>query len=241
MYYQVQGTQRKAEAVHNAEMAVEERFAQGLGFHKIVWLFTIGSVLGYVIETVFCLVFKGYLESRKGMIYGPFNQIYGFGAVLLAVLLLKVKEKGGLALFVCGALIGGVFEFVCSYVQEAVFGTVSWDYKWMSVLSIGGRTNLLYMAFFGGLAVVFIEVIYPAISSMIEMIRAKEGRVLSWLMVVFMAGNLALSATAVVRWTERVEGIPAQSQIDEFIDDNYPNETLQQIYPSMMFMEQNAA
>ncbi|MDR2932327.1 MAG: putative ABC transporter permease [Oscillospiraceae bacterium] len=216
-------------------------FARGLCFYKTVWLFALGSVIGFLLETVFCFIFKGYLESRQGMIYGPFNQIYGFGAVILAVLLLQVKKRGNVAVFAVGAAAGGLFEIICSYVQQQAFGTVSWAYKWMPFSIGGGRTNLLYMVFWGFLAIVYIRVVYPVISAVIERIRKRPGVILSWVIVVFMSVNLCLSAFAVARWTERQSGAPAKSEIDTLIDTYYPDERLQQIYPSMIRVNQEAA
>lgn len=213
----------------------EKKFAEGLSFYKMVWVFALSSALGVVIEMIFCFIFKGYLECRQGMLYGPFNQVYGFAAVILSLLLYKLAKKNLFAVFVVGALAGGAFEVVCSYVQERTLGTVSWDYRWMSFISLaGGRTNLLYMVFFGVLGVVYIRFLYPAISRMVESISLRPGTILSWVIVVFMSVNLCLSAVVVSRWTERQTGAPAASRMDEFIDDNYPDEMLQVIYPSMV-------
>ena len=49
-----------------------------------------------------------------------------------------------------------------------------------------------------------------------------------------MTVNLCLSAIVVSRWTERQLGAPPVSGIDRFVDTHYPDETLIQIYPSMV-------
>lgn len=67
-------------------------FASGLNFYKLVWVFAISCIIGFVLETLFCLVTKGYIESRQGMLYGPFNQVYGFGAVLMVLLLHRLTK-----------------------------------------------------------------------------------------------------------------------------------------------------
>ena len=53
-------------------------FAEGLNFYKLFWVFFIGSFLGVVIEVLFCLATQHRLESRTGLVYGPFNLVYGF-------------------------------------------------------------------------------------------------------------------------------------------------------------------
>lgn len=52
-------------------------FAHGLNFYKLFWIFFVGCFLGVVIETLYCLVTRHRFESRQGLIYGPFNLVYG--------------------------------------------------------------------------------------------------------------------------------------------------------------------
>ena len=161
MYSQAVAVQGEAQIQATAtDSTVDSTFAQGLCFYKLVWVFALCSVIGVIVETVFCFIFKGYFESRQGMLYGPFNQIYGFGAVLLALVLHRVQSKGPLMVFGVSALLGGVFEAVCSLLQQQYLGTVPWDYKWMPFAIGSGRTNLLYMIFFGILGVSFVRYVY---------------------------------------------------------------------------------
>ena len=63
----------------------KKKFAEGLCFDKLVWIFVIGCIIGFIVETLWCYVRWGKIESRKGLIYGPFTPIYGFGGVLLTL------------------------------------------------------------------------------------------------------------------------------------------------------------
>lgn len=215
-------------------------FAQGVGFYKLVWVFAVACVLGYLIETLFALVMRGVIESRQGMVYGPFNQVYGFGAVLMVVLLHPLAKKSDRWLFLGGALLGGAYEFLCSWVQEMVYGTVSWDYS-QDATSIGGRTNLVLMLWWGVLGVVFIKGIYPHLSNFIERIPRRPGVVLSWVVAVLLVVNMALSAAAVGRWVLRQEGEPPRSAVGAFLDEQFPNDMMERIYPSMRVVEKPAA
>lgn len=67
----------------------EEKFAEGLCFKKLFFIFLIGSVIGTVYEDVLIFV-RTWMETgtgvwmlHRGVIYGPFNVIYGFGAVVM--------------------------------------------------------------------------------------------------------------------------------------------------------------
>ncbi len=66
---------------------------------QILAYFIIYSVIGFIIETIFGLLTKGVLESRKSFLYGPFCGIYGIGAVVMIVGLQHFK-KNNYTLFV---------------------------------------------------------------------------------------------------------------------------------------------
>ena len=48
-------------------------FAQGCGFYKVFLLFSIGSLLGDIIETIFCRLKMGVWMSRSSLVWGPFS------------------------------------------------------------------------------------------------------------------------------------------------------------------------
>ena len=108
---------------------METIFAEGLNFYKLFWIFVIGCFLGVVIETLWCMLRYRKIESRKGLVWGPFNLVYGFGAVVMTLGLWSVMDRRPALLFLMGSILGGVYEYVCSVIQEKVVGTVSWDYR----------------------------------------------------------------------------------------------------------------
>ncbi len=210
-------------------------FAGGMNFYKLFWVFVIASVVGYVLETLFCLATKGHIESRQGLIYGPFSQVYGLGAVLMMVALQPVAKKSDRWIFFAAALVGGAFEWVCSFVQEMAFGTVSWEYSDQAV-NFGGRTSLLYMLFWGVLGVFLIRALFPLLTRLIEKIPNKQGIVLSWILLVVLLADAALSCAAVYRWEKRDRDMPPQSVVDRLLDENYPDDVMQEIYPNMTML-----
>ena len=59
-----------------------------LDFFNIFWLFTIASVGGLIVETIYHMaLYNGELQDRAGLLWGPFSPIYGCGAVLVTVCL----------------------------------------------------------------------------------------------------------------------------------------------------------
>lgn len=55
---------------------------QGFTITTLLAYFIIYSIIGFIIETIFGILTKGVLESRKSFIIGPFCSIYGLGAVI---------------------------------------------------------------------------------------------------------------------------------------------------------------
>ena len=216
--------------------AKEASFASGINYYKLFWVFFIACFLGVVVETLWCLLTRGHYESRTGLIYGPFNPVYGLGAVLMTVSLDWLAKKRDLWIFLGSTLIGGAFEYLCSLVQEYVFGTVSWEYS-DTPLNVAGRTNLLYAFFWGILGLLWVKELYPRMSRLIEKIPKKAGAPLTCLLTAFILLNMLVSALAVARQEERREGLPAANIVEIFLDEHYTDERLAEIYPNMMVKE----
>lgn len=199
---------------------------------RIVWVFFIGCVIGYVVETIYCVLVTGSIESRQGMVYGPFSQVYGMGAVLLLLALMPFAKKNNFWLFLGGAVVGGLFEALCSLVQEVMFGTVSWQYA-EGIPLLGGRTSVLYMFFWGVLGVVYMRFIYPAIGGLFDRLARRQQRFFAVIIAVLLGTDLLLSGLAVLRWVERDAGHPPSNTISRILDDRFPDERMKEIYPNM--------
>lgn len=208
-------------------------FASGIDYYKLFWVFLMGCFLGVVVEMLFCLVTNGYIQSRQGVIYGPFNPVYGFGAVVLTLALNPVSHKKWYFIFILCMILGGGFEFLSSYIQQMMTGTVSWEYQQLP-FNLGGRTSLMYSFFWGILGVLWIKEIYPKMSKLIEKIPNKIGVYLTWILTVFMVLNMGISVVAVNRWNQRLEGIEGKGSFDHFLDEVYPDDYLKEVYPNMV-------
>ena len=218
-----------------AHQVKEDAHSTGLNLYKIVWVFFIACFAGFVVETLYCLATTGAIESRQGMVYGPFNQVYGFGAVLMVALLSPLAKKGDSVLFFGSAVIGGAFEYLCSYLQERAFGSVSWEYS-TERFNLHGRTSLTFMFFWGILGVFFIKVIYPRLSRMVDRIPRRQGAALAVVMAVFLSADMLVSGLAVSRWAGRQGEVPPQNGFEAYLDHRFGDEMLAEIYPNMVFL-----
>lgn len=211
-------------------------FAYGMCFAKLFWIFMVGNVAGFALETVYALVVPPHqFQLRVSVVFGPFILVYGLGAVVITLFLYKMYNQRDVLIFIASMFIGGSFEYLCSFFQQAIFGTVSWEYS-DSVLNVSGRTNLMYAFFWGVLGLLWVKDLYPVLSRWIERIPPKLGKTLTIAVAVFMAIDILLSAGAVFRQSERVNAIPAATGIQKFFDHYFPDEFLDIIYPSMQYV-----
>ncbi len=232
----------KEEAAQKEQTAAgEKKFAQGICFHKIFMLFMIAAFLGDIIETIFCRITAGRWMSRSSVVFGSFSIVWGLGAVILTLILYRHRNRSDSYVFVLGTVLGGAYEWFCSVFTELVFGTVFWDYSKIP-FNLGGRINLLYCFFWGIVSVVWLKVLYPRLSDLIERIPMRPGRILSWVLLLFMLFNAAVSALALNRFNQRqtIENPPASS-IGVMMDKYFPDERIEKIYPNLILVDESEA
>lgn len=149
------------------ESKEDKPFAYGFCFTKLFYLFVIGSFIGTILETIWAFCVDGHFEMRVGMVYGPFIPVYGGGACFLTAALYKLYKLNDTLVFVISAFVGAGFEYFCSWLQEQMFGTVSWDYS-DTPFNLDGRTNLMYALIWGFLGLVWVRYLYPWTAKLIE-------------------------------------------------------------------------
>lgn len=224
----------------NAQLDFAERklrhFAQGKSFYKLFWVFFIGCFAGVIIERIWALIRYGVWEPRVGLVYGPFNLVYGIGAWALTMTLYPFRNRSRVFSFLGGMLIGSAVEYGCSYFQEMVFGSVSWDYS-SRPFNLHGRICLLYAVYWGMLGVLWIKDLYPRMVRQILKIPNRIGKPLTWMLTVFMMFNTLMTSCCMLRWIERRNGQPAQNWLEEHIDRLYPNERMESIFSNLQFTD----
>ena len=215
----------------------DKPFASGLCFTKLFCLFVLGSFIGTLMETVWALFEEGHFEVRVGMVYGPFIPVYGGGACFLTLILYKLYKLSDTVIFIISAVVGAGFEYFCSWFQEMVFGTVSWDYS-NTAFNLDGRTNLMYALIWGFLGLVWVRYLYPWASKLIEKIPKRTGSIITTFLLVFMLFNAFMSVAATARWQAREEGISASNAFERYLDKHFDDEKMNFLFPHMEDVEE---
>lgn len=212
----------------------KDHFAKGMNIYKILLVLAVGSFAGVIVEMLWCYLTHGYFESRRGLVYGPFNLLYGAGAVLLTLTLYRFRNRGYIWSFLGGFIVGSLLEYLCSWGQETLLGSRSWDYSAMP-LNINGRICLAYSVLWGVLGVLWIKDLYPRMAKLILKIPNRFGKAATCAITVFLILNAAVTAVTLARWSRRIDGVPASNGFWEFVDSRFPDSRMERIFANMEF------
>lgn len=203
-----------------------------LSAYWVFWLFLIAGFLGDFVEVVFWLITRGELTSRSSLLYGPFSIVWGAGAVLLTLVFHGMDDQSSARIFMTGTVLGGAYEYICSWLQEIFFGACFWDYRHLP-LNLDGRVNLVFCLFWGLAAIVWVRLAYPALYRLVSRIPRQAGRRAAAAAAAFLTCSTILSAAALCRMDQRQEGVPALDPVSRFLDERYPDSRLHERYPNM--------
>jgi len=202
----------------------------------VFWVFIIGSIAGYCIEMLVAFVQEGHIESRQGLLYGPFAQVYGLGAVVYFLILPHLGENK-IKVFLGSMVLGGIVEFLCSYFQEKWFGTISWDYSHLW-FNIQGRTSLLHCLYWGTGGLLFMKFVMPFVEHINTYITQRKTQVITMLCIAFMVWNMGISTMAAHRQQERLNHEAPKNAVDRLLDTLYPDYKMNQIYANKKVVQE---
>lgn len=206
----------------------------GITLWRIVAYFIIYSVVGFIIETIFGVLTKGVLESRKSFLYGPFCSIYGLGAVLMILPLQRFK-KNNYTLFAAGFVIGSIIEYLVSLIGELIFHIKWWDYS-DQILNLNGRICVQFSLFWGLLAIYLMSDINKRVDKLIDFLKKKISmgilKTAVVLVSIFLAFDLGITAYALQMFTIRIVydnnlNVANKQYIDEQYEKIYIKDTKQ--------------
>lgn len=138
---------------------------------KYFILFIIYSFAGWIMETLWVSWCNKRLVDR-GFLIGPYCPIYGFGALLIVLLLSKLSFSPVLV-FLMTVLVCGALEYFASWIMEKIFKARWWDYSNVK-FNLNGRICLKNLIAFGIMGIAVIYVINPNFEIWIEYFLNKD-------------------------------------------------------------------
>ena len=204
-----------------------------LNFYKIIWLFILGSFIGWIVELLVYWIKYGKFMYFQGLVYGPFQPIYGLGVVILAIIFSFYKKKKVLMSFLIGFFFFGIFEYFSSWFQEFFFGSYTWNYIGFFQVNLNGRVNLLYCVFFGLVAVIWARYVHERLLKFLERFNKGKWKYVTLVLTIFLVINVFLTCAVTKRKVDRFYEKPAQNSLERFVDKYYDNEFMQKWLPKV--------
>ncbi len=172
----------------------------------IVLLFFIYAFLGWCGEVAFAACKSGKFVNR-GFLNGPICPIYGFGVLIVALLLEPWKDNLAM-LYFGSAVLTTLLELVTGFALEKLFHTKWWDYSTMP-LNIGGYVCLLFSFIWGAACVVILKWVHAPLFALVRRIPEIAAYILAALLAAAFAVDLAATLISIRKLSERLTRLTA--------------------------------
>lgn len=209
--------------------------------HSLFWYFIIFSIFGLFIETIYCYITTGCLESRKGLLFGPFCPVYGVGAAIIILFLDKYKNNG-IKLFILGCVLGNFIEYLLSYSLESIYGIRFWDYSYLN-LNLNGRICITYSIFWGILSFILIKLVKPQIDKFIAKIPSKIKIYTEFIIFIFLIIDTLVTIWAVTAYQKRATNTyyntytNSENSFFSFVENSiFSNDIMKKNFPNLRFI-----
>lgn len=201
---------------------------------RCFWIFLFGSFIGCLIEEAWCLIRHKCFQIRSSLIHLPLIPIYGIAALFIIVIA-DVVGYNLWKVFLIGSIIATLVEYGCSYVQEKIFHTKSWDYSNFK-FNLNGRVNLLYSVAFGLFSVLLIKQIKWLVYFIENHFSSTLFYYISLIVFIFFIIDVIISGVACYRYRKRKEGFKATNFVENYFDRRYPDKRIDKIYNNSVYV-----
>ncbi len=137
----------------------------GYDLYHLVACFFLFSIIGWMVESIY-ISFCNRKLTNRGFMTGPFCPIYGVGATL-GYIILHPFANNIVALYIIGALLATLFEFLVAKLMIKLFGEVWWDYN-DKFCNYKGVICLESTLAWGLLAVIIITFLFEKVISFVD-------------------------------------------------------------------------
>ncbi len=130
-----------------------------------IFYFFFYSFIGWFFESCYCSI-RPKKWVNRGFLRGPICPIYGTGGLVMMICLLPLRHitkslyLNELLIFVAGAILCDIVEFMTSYIMEKLFNARWWDYS-NKKFNIQGRICLTHTFYWGTCSCLFVFILEP--------------------------------------------------------------------------------
>lgn len=173
-----------------------------VSFYEVAWIFVIYAFLGWCTEVAYAALDTGKFVNR-GFLNGPVCPVYGFG-VLVVVLVLTPLKENFLILFAGSFLLTSAIEFVTGFLLEKLFHNQWWDYS-NEHFNICGYVCLKFSILWGLACTMIMDMIHPAIYKVIQMVPKIPGTILLVLLCIALGVDCVITVSTILKFNRHLK------------------------------------
>src|SRR5665647_1971081 len=163
------------------------------GWIRLFFLFLTGSLVGWIYEVTLGFIY-GYGFVNRGYLYGPYLPIYGFGLILLYLMLQRLINKpikvknikiNPILVFLGIIVITTCLEFIVGFGMLKIFQIRLWDYSsyWMNYQGIISFNTSIRFGI-GGMLLLYALV--PLVNKIVNRISLEKLKVIRFIVLAVM-------------------------------------------------------
>ena len=160
---------------NRADVVNEPRKLCGYSLLEYIYIFFFFAIAGWIWECTLYLV-RDHVLVNRGTKYGPWVPIYGYGGILVILLLYRFRHSK-VRVFLYGIIISTAFEYLTSVVLEYGLNVVYWDYS-DEPFNLCGRISLVSSLAFGVFSLLGTYLCAPAAAGIARKIPPKPRRII---------------------------------------------------------------
>ena len=199
----------------------------GEDFYHIANWFFIYSFLGWLWESSYVSVKEKRLVNR-GFVTGPVCTIYGFGAVIV-YLILKPVSGNIVFLYLGGMVVPTILEYFTAVLMETIFHTSWWDYS-NNRFNFQGRICLGASLGWGAFSVILFYVLHPFVEKIVALYSVAVGKALVSAAAFVYAVDFGMSFMSAMQIREKLENMDqVMDELYEYIQSTKLYETTEEL------------
>lgn len=173
-------SEEKCPCTYEKRSLLDVEYEKNYSLTSYILLFFTFSFVGWSWEVILHLINDGVFVNR-GTMYGPWLPIYGWGGLLILILLKPFRKKPW-KLFIMSFLTCGVVEYTTAWYLETFKHLRYWNYSGY-FLNIQGRVCLEGLIVFGLGGMAFTYLLAPVLDNLFNKIKPNIKKIICILLV----------------------------------------------------------
>ncbi len=156
--------------------------------------FFIYAFLGWCTEVVYAALVHGKFVNR-GFLNGPVCPIYGFGVVIVLLILEPINQNFAL-LYLGSVLLTTALELVTGFVLDKLFSKHWWDYS-KERFNFKGYISLKFSLIWGFACLIVVDIVHPVINEFVKLMPDKIGIVVLIVLTFAIVSDMVMTVVGI--------------------------------------------